>query len=531
MLPKNNPNTKNKQKNDQKELNSARKEWQKKHCSVCDQITNKLKRDPETFVGENLDQFEDVTELSLAIELQNQLKQLLEQKKILWPEEAVVEELNKNYAIVHAGQTYVLREKEHPVFGGTDFSLESRQSFRMYFEDEIVLGADGKKRTKADILLKSPLRRKYKDIIFDPTLSIEESEKKQLYNLWKGFAKKAKKGDCSKYWEHLKNNICAGDQEAYFFVRKWLAYVFQYPEQVHTALVLCGSQGVGKNSFVEPLGALLGPHYVLLSSTSELVSHFNFHLKNAVIIHANEAIWGGHRKELGTLKAMITEKTCLIEGKGKDRIMVRNYKHVIISSNENWPVHLDPDDRRFFVLHVSEKHKEDTVYFKALQDQLDSGGYEALLYDLLHEDLEDFDARRLPSSLHAFDMKMISANSAQKFIFDVLYEGEHSIALVGHIPKNQLYQEYRAWCQENEEKALHKNLFGKELKKLIPSIKNYRGLSSNGRREWNYESSGLEKARADFCKAFKETKRIWQEQCPDSAKRVQTKRNTKNTEQ
>ena len=138
-----------------------------------------------------------------------------------------------------------------------------------------------------------------------------------------------------------------------------MAYVFQRPDKVHTAIVICGSQGVGKNSFVEPLGILLGSHYVLLNNIFELVSNFNFHLKNAVLIHANEAFWGGNKKEIGTLKAMITEETCLIEGKGKDRIMVKNYKHVIMSSNEDWPVHLDPDDRRFYVLRVSKNHKED----------------------------------------------------------------------------------------------------------------------------------------------------------------------------
>ena len=42
----------------------------------------------------------------------------------------------------------------------------------------------------------------------------------------------------------------------------------------------------------------------------------------------------------------------------------------MLSSNEDWPVHLDPDDRRFFVLKVSEKHKEDHMYFNAISDEL-----------------------------------------------------------------------------------------------------------------------------------------------------------------
>ena len=223
-----------------------------------------------------------------------------------------------------------------------------------------------------------------------------------------GIRKGTLEGDCSKYWEHVFTNICNKNPKTYLFVRKWLSSIFQHPDDVHTALVLCGSQGTGKNSFVEPLGVLLGQHYVLLSSISELVSHFNYHLKHAVLIHANEALWGGDRRDIGTLKAMITERTCLIEGKGKDRFMVRNFKHVILSSNEDWPVHIDRDDRRFFVLGISNEHKEDHQYFAAIEEQLKSGGYEALLFDRQNENLDGFNPRVLPENISAFDIEKTS---------------------------------------------------------------------------------------------------------------------------
>ena len=75
---------------------------------------------------------------------------------------------------------------------------------------------------------------------------------------------------------------------------------------------------------------------------------------------------------------------------------------MILSSNEDWPVHLDRDDRRFFVLKVAERYKEDHEYFAAIQEELNAGGYEALLYDLLHEDLIGFNPRKLPSCSDSF---------------------------------------------------------------------------------------------------------------------------------
>jgi hypothetical protein len=448
----------------------------------------------------------DLAIQSQIIDLQNRYNDLLERQAIIWAEDNVIDEFNKKHAVVHVDQTYILTEKESN-FGGKDFSLESRQSFRTYYEDETILCIDGVERCKADIWLKSPRRRKYKGITFDPTTT--ECNGNQ-YNLWKGFARQPHQGDCSKYWAHVKDNICNKDEELYRYVRKWLAMVFQYPDIVHTALVLCGSQGVGKNSFVEPIGLLLGSHYAPLSSITELVSNFNYHLKNAVLIHANEALWGGNKKEIGTVKAMITEQTCLIEGKGKDRIVVRNFKHVILSSNEDWPVHLDPDDRRFLVIRVSEASKEDHEYFKAIQKQLSDGGYEALLYDLLHEDLSDFNPRRLPSSIDSFSIKMRSAESPHRYIYDALVDGGFSIGKITEgddpiwqdkIPKESVYEDYVAWCQKSGETIVSKELFGRVLKKLI-IVEDVR--PGGGNRIRCYKFTSLRKAQQDFCKAFKE---------------------------
>lgn len=449
----------------------------------------------------------DTSIQSQIISSQEKYTILIEQKKFIWSEDNLIAEFNQKHAIIHIDQTYILTEKHHTL-GGHDFSLESRQSFINFYEDETILCVDGKERCKADIWLKSPNRRKYKGIIFDPRTT---ESKDGYYNLWKGFTKQPIEGSAPKYWAHVKETICNNDAEAYQYLRKWLASVFQYPDCVHTAIVLCGSQGVGKNSFVEPLGILLGSHYAPLSSISELISNFNYHLKNAVLIHANEALWGGNRKDIGTVKAMITEQTCLIEGKGKDRIVVRNFKHVIMSSNEDWPVHLDPDDRRFFVLRISENHKEDHEYFKNIHEEMLNGGYEALLYDLLNEDIAKFDPRKLPSNSNSFNIKMRSAESSHRYLYDALCDGGFSIGTneidsipvwQGTIPKDSAYKDYVAWCENNGETKLRKELFGKAIKTCIVSVEDTR--PGGGSRLRCYKLPSLRQARKDFSKAFKE---------------------------
>ncbi len=496
-----------------KELSEQRTQWRENNESLEKQknelgYTNiQLKSfSNEAFIAQEVANTTQ-SKASAIIEIHNQLKSQKERYRLLWPEDYMVMELNKKHAVVHIDQTYILTEKENAL-GYKDFGLESPASFRAFYEDEAIRCSDGKMRSKAYIWLKKttkPKRRKYTGITFDPTVT---GHANNLYNIWKGFTRKPKQGSPIKYWAHVKDNICSGNEEHYQHIRKWLAYIFQHPDELTTALVLCGSQGVGKNSFVDPLGELLGPHYVSLSSLNELVSNFNYHLKHAVLIHANEALWGGHKKEMGAMKSMITDKTCIIEGKGKDRISVKNFRHIIMSSNENWPVHIDPDDRRFFVVRVSETHKEDHVYFGLIQNELDNGGYEGLLYDLLHEDISNFNPRQLPHSNESFSIKLRSADSDIRYIYEALNTGSFNIVSEGptiwqsSLSLDDIYHYYRDWCNESEETAIKKNFFFATFKKRIPSVQKHRP-SVDGSRKYMYQLPSLEQARADFCKAFK----------------------------
>ena len=69
---------------------------------------------------------------------------------------------------------------------------------------------------------------------------------------------------------------------------------------------------------VEAIDKLLGSHYAPLANLDQILGRFNSHLKNAILVLADEAIWGGNKREIGALKALITEPKMFIEGKGKD---------------------------------------------------------------------------------------------------------------------------------------------------------------------------------------------------------------------
>ncbi len=424
---------------------------------------------------------------------------------------AIVDELNCTLAIVHTSSTYVLIEK-----GESEFVLDTKTSLLNLFENQTVpeLSTGNKTVTKAHIWLKSPQRRTFKNIVFNPRIAGHYDGN---FNIWRGFAVHPVKGDCSLFWDHVEIIICGGKKAHFQYVRKWLAHLIQKPWIIGTALVLRGKQGTGKGTVVTAIGKLLGPHYAPLASLDQILGRFNSHLKNAILIFADEAIWGGNKREVGALKSLITEPKLFIEAKGKDGYWIDNFKHLIVSSNEDWAVHLDPDDRRFFVLDVLSDRKEDFEYFGKIQNQLENGGYEALMYDLMSEDLIGFDPKVMPENFAGFDMKLESASSVDRFIFASLKEECWDHATVGpsdslkDLAIDRFYDFYKMWCEREKQTILRKELVGKRLRAILPSLKTRRmSREEHPMRPTIYLFPSLEECRSAFEKFYKQSPAIWE---------------------
>lgn len=431
-------------------------------------------------------------------------------KSLLSEEEKVLIEFNQDYGIVHTTSTYILIEK-----GTGIFILDSRSSFINFHENNYFTNKEGKQENKAKFWLRHPLRRTYTDIVFDvtkpPTFINQKGE--EIYNMFKGYAFKPKQGDASLYWYHLKYVICSGNEELYLYVRKRLASIVQNPKVLGCAIVLRGKQGTGKNQCIEHFGKLFGKHFLIFTSLDRLTGRFNSHLQHAVVLFANEATWGGNKKQTGALKSVITDNIIFIEGKGKDGFQIENARHLFVASNEDWVVPRDIDDRRFLVLDVSSEHKEDYEYFAALDKQMNEGGYEALLYDLQNEDLTNFNPRIIPINDSAFDMKLQTMTTSQQYLYYALDEkcwhlagNEQYFEFKTEKGTNDLYKDYKAWCEDEKKVPQSKGQLGETVINIIKAKKIRKGTLS---RIQTYIFPSLEECRKHFETYSKQTRKIW----------------------
>lgn len=338
-----------------------------------------------------------------------------------------LQKLNERFAVIGniGGKCRVVEEVIDHSLNRTRLTRQSFDDFRNRFMNQYVqVGVDeksGMPKMKAvgGWWLGHPQRRQYDTIVFAPGREVSGA-----YNMWKGFAVTARPGDCSMFLDHLRDNVCQGNEAHFQYLLGWLARMVQHPDSPgEVAVVLRGGKGTGKSFAARQFGALLGRHFLHVSNPSHLVGNFNSHLRDVVLLFADEAFYAGDKKHASILKTLITEDTLQIEAKGVDVETAPNYVHLVMASNDEHVVPASGDERRFFVLDVGQGKQQQSAYFKAIAEQMDNGGREALLHMLLTYDLSDFDVRAVPQTDALKDQKDLSLTPEQDWWLNKLQDG------------------------------------------------------------------------------------------------------------
>lgn len=310
-------------------------------------------------------------------------------------------DFNERFYLVrnYGGHARVCQEVYDPEKKSWKVMAQMAGDFRLGYDNERVtvgLTKDGQaiKKGKGTVWLEHPGRKTFDRIVFEP----EAPEVPGLRNLWRGFPYQPVKGDCSLYLNHLRENVCLNDPEKYDYLIGWMSYAVKKPNKKgQAAIIITGEQGVGKNVAAEGFANLFIPHRYVASKADQIVGRFNGHMRGKSILIADESFFAGNHDHARILKGLITGTDLTVENKGVDIETVPNVLHLIILSNEPWVVRADPLERRYLALHCGNAHRKDNKYFKAIWKQLESGGYEALMFHLKHEiDIKDFEVRDVP---------------------------------------------------------------------------------------------------------------------------------------
>jgi hypothetical protein len=95
-----------------------------------------------------------------------------------------------------------------------------------------------------------------------------------------------------------------------------------------------------------------------------------------------------------------------------------------MASNEKSVMKIDPGDRRLAVFQVSDAHVRDRVYFTALREQMDNGGLDAMLFDLLRRDVSNWNVEDIPETKARIEQKAASLPPLADFLYKIAQSGE-----------------------------------------------------------------------------------------------------------
>ena len=335
--------------------------------------------------------------------------------------------MNSRHAVIGniGGKCRVVEEIPDDILGRTRITYSSFEDVRnRYNNQKVQVGIDKEGKPVLVPLgtywISNPKRQQFDYIKFMPN-----GAPKNIFNLWRGFAFVPKQGSCQLYLDHLLENICGGNVEYYRYLIHWMARAVQQPAtQGQVAIVLRGGKGTGKSLAATVFGKVFGRHYLHIANPSHLVGNFNSHLRDSIVLFADEAFFAGDKKHESVLKMLITEDTIPIEQKHVDVEPYPNYVHLIMAANDPHVIRATGDERRYFVLNVSTAHQQDSEYFLRLLNQMENeGGYEALLFMLQNLDISNFQVRNVPQTEALQEQKQLSLSNDEEWWFRKLRDG------------------------------------------------------------------------------------------------------------
>jgi len=302
-------------------------------------------------------------------------------------------------------------------------------------------------------------------VVFDPAQSVDPETH---VNLFRGLAlEPSTQGRCERLLE-LLFYLCSEEQVVFDWVLKWLAYPLQHVgAKMHSAVVMHGDPGAGKNLFFLAIAEIYGDHAGVISNM-QLESQFNDWLSAKLFLVANEVVARRElRHQVGYLLNLVTEPEIWINPKQIGGRWEANHANLVFFSNELEPLHVSPKDRRYMV--IKTPGPLDKAYYDAVVAELRAGGAATLFRYLLDVELAGFGVETKPLDTQAKrDLVEIGMPASQLYWRD-LKDGTLGLPYCPALATD-VYQGYLTWCRRNGEKMPER------INRFVPSFMRLNGV-------------------------------------------------------
>ena len=330
-----------------------------------------------------------------------------------------------------------------------------------------------------DIWINHIDRKDVDKIVFNPKNNHTETE----FNIWKGYKYQNTAQPVMEklqyFLNHIKHIWADDDEPTYNYILNWFSKIIQTPwKKNNICLVLHSIEGVGKSLILDMIGKIIGTdYYYSTSSLKHILGDFNGDAEGKILVNLNETNWGGDKKMVGAFKEFITDSTIVINKKGLQSYTIDNYSNTIITTNEDWIVSINGQDRRFN-LRECNNVKYDKDYYKNIANT----DIQEIANYFYNRDITEYDSRKFTKSeLHELQVEK-NMNSVESF-WNNYIDGDIEDNYYGFynderrdneddliIPKEHLYKLYIDNTIATHSHKYNTTHFWRNIRKLCPSI-------------------------------------------------------------
>ena len=484
----------------------------------------KIKEDFSDWIAQMKSQRKDKKQIEAEIKRVAKYSKKLTEKQVQWEitKLEIVVELNRQYKFIRSSeQNNILRITPDKNTGHNRYKAQPLAKMRANFANKNVCnptierGQKGHVQNKFDIWYKHPFREEYEDVIYKPLNplhmgNIHTFGDSKFLNVFEGWPHAPIKGRWKKCKRFFFEVVCNGDEEKFKWLLGRIASIIQDPcgARIETFIAIIGDMGTGKSFFIQLVNELFGKNAIYAIGSDIFLSKFKEHLVDKILVCADETKIETE-SEMKIIRGLTSAKKIAIEAKYKSITEEDNWVNLIIACNEIDIIRAAPGERRAAIFKLSNKYRNDRKYFKGIKKELDNGGYEAMMYDLLHRKISDVNLHEPPFADELFQIKDINKPSIDDFIISRINRNSligndiHFEKLYGLINEKygweideDLYGTYKKWpktpvvtevfhelylihCEKNDEDPSVKTILIRELSNthkpiLIPNGNKHR---------------------------------------------------------
>ncbi len=263
--------------------------------------------------------------------------------------------------------------------------------------------------------------------------------------------------------------ICENTDEGYDFMINYIAHLVKYPEiKPHVGIFFSSAQGSGKDTFIKLLRKLIGKVCVAFENDPEnIFGKFNISARsNKLVVVLQEA--DNIKQYNSKIKDLITCETATLGEKNIRNTVVKDYTRLIVLSNNENIIKIEPDDRRWVMFKCYNYHVDpDPEFFNNVRNDIENPDVvQKFREELLSINIDQHYNFQLNRPITEFynTMKSVNVPTIIRFMHQIIMpEGEDKYHM------SSLCEYYNEWLKEQFETSskVNSQSFGMQIKKYF----------------------------------------------------------------